>query len=77
LLLLGLLTRLGAFFALLLSVAFTLATFHLVDGRLAVGLGAVSLGFVVMALAVIIAAAGRTWGFDAAIAKRSKTKILW
>lgn len=68
----GLLTRLAGFGALLLSGAYLLATLHLSASR-----WAINMAFVVMAVAVIIAAAGRTWGVDAFIARRTRLKLLW
>ena len=71
-LLVGLLTRLAGLGALVLSTLYTLATFHLPAEFWGNGLA-----FAVASLAVIIAAAGRTWGIDAFIAQRTKVKLLW
>ncbi len=71
-LLVGLLTRLAGFGALVLSVLYTLATFHL-----PAEFWSNDLAYAAISLAVIIAAAGRTWGIDAFIAQRTKVKLLW
>jgi uncharacterized membrane protein YphA (DoxX/SURF4 family) len=71
-LLFGLLTRLAGFGALLLTGAYLLATLHK-----ATEVWALNATFLLMALAVIIAAAGRTWGVDAFIARRTKLKLFW
>ncbi|HEY3417977.1 MAG TPA: TQO small subunit DoxD [Armatimonadota bacterium] len=68
----GLLTRLAALLAIPFSLFFLLATLHT---------GSTSLGthgsLLAMELAVLIAAAGRTWGLDSLLAKRTKVRIFW
>lgn len=71
-LLFGLLTRLAGAGALLLTGAYLLATLHLRTEA-----WSLCAAFVVMALAVIVAAAGRTWGVDAFISRRTKLKLFW
>lgn len=78
LLLVGLLTRLGA----LLTMAVTLFSLFCVwnlppSGENFYPPFLCYVLFLVMELAVLIAAAGRTWGVDAILARRTKFKPLW
>lgn len=70
--LLGFLTRLAALGGLALSTAYLLSTLHLTASD-----WGVNAAFVAMNLAVLIAAAGRTWGLDALLARRTRVKLLW
>ncbi len=72
LLLVGLLTRLGALIAMTISLFFLLAT--LADSAPSTGANSALL---VMSVAVLIAAAGRTWGLDAILVRRTRIKLLW
>ncbi len=77
--LLGLLTRLAALLAIVCNGLFLLATLHIGVGHdeiNAYNLG-LNAGFLAMELAVLIAAAGRTWGLDRLIARKTKIKLLW
>lgn len=71
-LVLGLLTRLAALGGLAMSALYLLATMHLSAAYLGV-----NAAFIAMEIAVIISAAGRTFGIDRAIAKRTRVKLLW
>jgi uncharacterized membrane protein YphA (DoxX/SURF4 family) len=79
LLIAGFLTRLAALFALAISAFFLCASWagpgpgHFGDHTAF----QTYLTFIVIEIAVLIAAAGRTWGFDALLAKRTKVKLLW
>lgn len=77
LLLVGFLTRLAGALALVLSASLVLATLHLVDPRLGVSAGAIAGAFTILALGVILSAAGRTFGIDQAIVRKSKSRLLW
>lgn len=70
--LLGLLTRLAAILAMLMSFFFLFAVW---GGPMPYWSSHAAL--LIMALATLIAAPGRTWGIDAIIARRTKVKILW
>jgi thiosulfate dehydrogenase [quinone] large subunit len=71
-LLIGLLTRLAALGTLAISLFFLLATLW-VSGYI----WGMYAALIAMEVAVIIAAAGRTWGLDALIARRTRLKLLW
>ncbi|HEX2949832.1 MAG TPA: TQO small subunit DoxD [Armatimonadota bacterium] len=68
----GFLTRLASLIAIPISLFFLLATLH--GPTPYFGCNA---AFLVSELAVMIAAAGRTWGIDALLARNTKVKILW
>lgn len=72
LLVIGLLTRAAALAGLAMNIPYLLATMHL--GAANMGVNA---GFIAMELAVLIAAAGRTWGIDSVLAKRTRVKLFW
>lgn len=71
-LLLGLLTRLAAFMTMLVSIFFLLATWTAPTPNFAF-----HAALLCMELAVLVAAAGRTFGIDRKIARKTKVKILW
>ena len=71
-LLLGLLTRLSALIAMMLSLNFLLTTWHL--GRATQG---VNESFVLMSFALLITGAGRLAGIDQILAKSRPRWILW
>lgn len=74
----GFLTRLAALIAIPITLFFLLATWQ----GAAPSFGNYApmyahTGFLVMEFAVFIAAAGRTWGIDAILARKTKVKLLW
>lgn len=77
LLLSGMMTRLAGALALTLSLLTVLATLHLVDARLGLSAGAIAGAFVVLEVGVILSAAGRTFGVDQHLAKKSKITWIW
>jgi uncharacterized membrane protein YphA (DoxX/SURF4 family) len=70
--LVGLLTRGAALAAMGLNTAYLLATLYINPYSLGLNLACLA-----MALAVLVAAAGRTWGLDALLAARTRVKLLW
>ena len=72
LLLVGFLTRLAAIFACCVSLFFLLATWAAPAPNFSF-----HAALLCMEWAVLIAAAGRTFGFDRLLARRTKVKILW
>jgi len=76
-LLLGFLTRLAAFCVLVLSLVFLLSTVYTADGGANMPFITQNIALIAMELAVIIAAAGRTWGIDRLIGRNAKVKLLW
>lgn len=72
LLLIGFLTRLGAILAIPINLFFLLATIHAPAPNFGF-----NLAFLVLEVAVLIAAAGRTLGFDALLARHTRVKLLW
>ena len=78
LLFIGLLTRLAAFLAIVLTGFYLCASWAYTVPLVVSGSGLVlNAALLVMSLAVLIAAAGRTCGFDALLARRSKVKLFW
>ena len=71
-LLIGLLTRLAAFMTMLVSIFFLLATWTAPSPNFSF-----HAALLCMELAVLIAAAGRTFGIDRLIARKTKVKIFW
>ncbi len=69
---LGLLTRGAALGGLVLNSLYLLATLYISAYSLGLNLACLA-----MELAVLVAAAGRTWGLDALIAARTRLKLLW
>ncbi len=79
LLLVGLLTRLGALLAIAMSLFFLCLLWTDAPPHNFGDVSAVwSYGMpLLMACAVFIAAPGRVWGFDALLARKTKYKLLW
>lgn len=74
----GFLTRLAALLAIPITLFYLFATWK----GLAPPFGnypplVVHVAFLVMEIGVFIAAAGRTWGVDAYLARKTKVKLLW
>jgi thiosulfate dehydrogenase [quinone] large subunit len=72
LLFLGLLTRLAAVIAILLSATYLLATLY--SSAASWGINA---AFLTMEVAVLVAAAGRTCGIDRVLARHARVKLLF
>ncbi|MHB9025712.1 MAG: TQO small subunit DoxD [Armatimonadota bacterium] len=68
----GFMTRLAALIAIPFSVFFLLATLH--TESLSLGTHG---SLLAMEIAVLISAAGRTWGLDSLLARRTKVRIFW
>jgi uncharacterized membrane protein YphA (DoxX/SURF4 family) len=77
LLLVGLCTRLAGLIALGMTAIYLLAAWHIPAGLLEVEPLGAGLALLVMEFAVIASAAGRTFGLDAAVSKKSKNKLFW
>ena len=77
LLVIGLLTRLAVLIPLIANLSFFYATHALTKEGMLLHSFWLNGAFFVMELAVLIAAAGRTWGLDAILARKTKVRILW
>ncbi|MEI6520725.1 MAG: TQO small subunit DoxD [bacterium] len=76
-LILGLLTRFAAGISIIVCTSFLLSRLYLANDVInADSLGLYG-GLIIMSLATLISAAGRTMGIDKAIAARTRVKILW
>jgi uncharacterized membrane protein YphA (DoxX/SURF4 family) len=76
-LILGLLTRLAAGITLIICTAFLFSRVYMGNDLINVDSLGLYGGLIVMSLAVLVSAAGRTLGIDKAIAARTRIKILW
>ncbi len=76
-LILGLLTRFAAGISIIICTAFLLSRMYLPNEVVNTDIIGLYGGLILMSLAVLISAAGRTMGIDKAIAARTRVKILW
>ncbi len=77
LLLLGLLTRLAAGIAIVMNVCYLLATAHIATSVLQVEYAWVNGAFIMLELAILLGAAGRMWGLDSKLARKSGGGFFW
>ncbi len=76
-LIIGLLTRLASGISIIICTGFLLSRLYLANDVVSADNLGLYGGLVVMSLATLISAAGRTMGIDKAIAARTRVKILW
>jgi uncharacterized membrane protein YphA (DoxX/SURF4 family) len=76
-LILGLLTRFASAISIIIFTGFLLSRLYLANEIVSADSLGLYGSLIVMSLATLISAAGRTMGIDKAIAARTKVKILW
>lgn len=74
---LGLLTRFAAGISIIICTVFLISRLYLANDVVNADSMGLYGGLIIMSLATLISAAGRTMGIDKAIAARTKVKILW
>ena len=77
LLLIGLLTRLAAAVAIIMNLCYLLAQAHIATPVLQVEFAWVNGTFIMLELAILLGAAGRIWGIDSKLARKSGGGVLW
>ncbi len=77
LLLFGLLTRLAAGIAIVMNICYLLAQAHIGTTVLQVEFAWINGAFIMLELAVILGAAGRMWGIDSKLARKSGGGFFW
>ena len=77
LLLIGLITRLAAGIAIVMSLCYLLAQAHIATPVLQVEFAWLNGTFIMLEFVILLGAAGRTWGLDSKLARKSGGGVLW